>query len=47
MLLAEGDSWFSFPGSNVLHELRYLGYSITSVAEPGDTMARMAENADK
>ena len=47
MLLAEGDSWFSFPGSNVLHELRYLGYSITSVAEPGDTMARMAENADE
>ena len=44
VLVAEGDSWFSFPGSNVLRELRYLGYSITSVAEPGDTMAYMAGN---
>ena len=47
VLVAEGDSWFSFPNTNVLYQLRCLGYSITSVAESGDTMAEMAENKDE
>ena len=47
VLVAEGDSWFSFPYTNVLYQLRCLGYSITSVAESGDTMAEMAENKDE
>ena len=42
VLVAEGDSWFAFPGTNVIRELRYLGYSITSVANSGDTIASMA-----
>ena len=40
-LLAEGDSWFTFPGTNIIRELRYLGYKITSVAGSGDQLQDM------
>lgn len=41
-LVAEGDSWFSLPGSDVLEELEDLGYDIESLAHPGDTVESMA-----
>ena len=42
ILVAEGDSWFSLPGSDVLDELEDLGYDVESVAHPGDTVESMA-----
>ena len=42
ILVAEGDSWFSLPGSDVLDELEDLGYDMESVAHPGDTVESMA-----
>ena len=42
VLLAEGDSWFDYPGTDVLNELEGLGYEVHSVAHRGDTLESMA-----
>lgn len=43
ILVAEGDSWFDFPGTDVLEDLEDLfGYDVRSVAHRGDTMEAMA-----
>lgn len=42
-LVAEGDSWFDYPGSDVLAELEGVyGYEISSVAHYGHTLESMA-----
>ncbi|MEM1330109.1 MAG: caspase family protein [Planctomycetota bacterium] len=43
LLLAEGDSWFDFPFTDVLCELEDVhGYDVRSVAHKGDTIESMA-----
>ena len=43
LLVAEGDSWFEFPlCSNVLRELRRLGYAVREVADHSHTFQFMA-----
>jgi hypothetical protein len=43
ILVAEGDSWFHYPGTDVLEELEdTYGYDIRSVAHRGDTLESMA-----
>jgi lysophospholipase L1-like esterase len=43
LLVAEGDSWFDYPGTDVLEELEEIfGYDVTSVAHRGDTLESMA-----
>ncbi len=43
VLVAEGDSWFDYPGSDVLAELEEVyGFDIASVAHHGDTLESMA-----
>ena len=46
-ILAEGDSWFSFGSWKLQSLLRHLKFDketiIVSLAEPGDTLVRMAE----
>lgn len=42
LLIAEGDSWFDYPFTNVLGELEKLNYRIESVAHKGDTAEEMA-----
>ena len=41
-IVAEGDSWFDYPGSDILDWLDQLGYSIQSVARAGDRAEMMA-----
>lgn len=41
ILVAEGDSWFDYPRSDVLTELSKIGYDVVSVAERGDTAENM------
>jgi lysophospholipase L1-like esterase len=41
-LVAEGDSWFDYLGSDILNQLERLGYDIESVARRGDTVENMA-----
>jgi len=41
-IVAEGDSWFDYPGSDILDCLDQLGYSIQSVARAGDRAEMMA-----
>ena len=41
-LIAEGDSWFDYPGSDVLKSLHEAGYDIESVAHKGDRVEDMA-----
>ncbi len=42
VLVAEGDSWFDYPGSDVLEELEDVhGYDVRSVAKHGATMEAM------
>ena len=42
-LVAEGDSWFDFPGNDILEALeRNHGYEVESVAHAGDTVESMA-----
>jgi len=41
-LVAEGDSWFNYPGKDVLGALHDLGYEIEHVARPGDLIESMA-----
>lgn len=42
ILVAEGDSWFRYPGIDVLSALDDIGYDIVSVANAGDTIESMA-----
>jgi hypothetical protein len=43
VLVAEGDSWFAYPGTDVLEELEEVyGYEVISVAHAGDTIESMA-----
>ena len=43
VLLAEGDSWFDYPGTDLLEELEDVhGYRVESVAHRGDTLESMA-----
>ncbi len=43
LLIAEGDSWFDYPGDNVLAILEDdFGYRVESVAHHGDTVESMA-----
>jgi GDSL-like Lipase/Acylhydrolase family len=41
-LVAEGDSWFDYPGSDVLDWLQQFGYDVESVARAGDRAEMMA-----
>jgi hypothetical protein len=41
-LIAEGDSWFDYPGSDVLDWLQQFGYDVESVARAGDRAEMMA-----
>jgi len=41
-IVAEGDSWFDYPGSDILDWLDQFGYSIQSVASAGDRAEMMA-----
>ena len=41
-LIAEGDSWFDYPGSDVLDWLHQFGYDVESVARAGDRAEMMA-----
>ena len=43
LLVAEGDSWFDYPGADVLDDLEDgYGYEVVSVANAGDTLESMA-----
>ncbi|MEL7059037.1 MAG: hypothetical protein AAGN46_03310 [Acidobacteriota bacterium] len=42
VLVAEGDSWFDYPGTDVLNELEERGWDVHSVAHRGDTLEDMA-----
>jgi hypothetical protein len=41
-VIAEGDSWFDYPGEDILDHLHTMGYSIESVARAGDRAEMMA-----
>lgn len=42
ILLAEGDSWFSYPGADVISRLEWnFDYDVRSVAKHGDTLESM------
>ena len=41
-LVAEGDSWFDYPGNDILDWLEEVGYSVQSVANAGDRAEMMA-----
>lgn len=41
-LVAEGDSWFDYPGSDILDWLQQFGYDVESVARAGDRAEMMA-----
>jgi hypothetical protein len=41
-LVAEGDSWFDYPGSDILDWLQRFGYDVESVARAGDRAEMMA-----
>ena len=41
-LVAEGDSWFKYPGTDILSALDDIGYETVSVANAGDTIESMA-----
>jgi hypothetical protein len=44
ILVAEGDSWFNYPVSDVLSELRSRGWDVRSTAHAGDNLEDMAYN---
>lgn len=47
LLIAEGDSWFDYPKSDVLKELRrQYGYDILSTARAGDTLENIVYGED-
>lgn len=41
-LIAEGDSWFDYPGTDLLDALQQSGYDVESVARAGDRVEMMA-----
>lgn len=41
-LIAEGDSWFDYPGTDVLDALQQSAYDVESVARAGDRVEMMA-----
>jgi hypothetical protein len=41
-IVAEGDSWFDYPGSDILDWLQQFGYDVESVARAGDRAEMMA-----
>jgi lysophospholipase L1-like esterase len=41
-LIAEGDSWFDYPGTDVLDALHQSAYNVESVARAGDRVEMMA-----
>jgi lysophospholipase L1-like esterase len=41
-LVAEGDSWFDYPGADILDWLQQFGYDVESVARAGDRAEMMA-----
>ncbi len=41
-VVAEGDSWFDYPGSDILDWLEQFGYDVESVARAGDRAEMMA-----
>lgn len=41
-IVAEGDSWFDYPGSDVLDWLQQFGFDVESVARAGDRAEMMA-----
>jgi hypothetical protein len=41
-IVAEGDSWFDYPGSDILDWLHQFGYDVESVARAGDRAEMMA-----
>jgi hypothetical protein len=44
LLIAEGDSWFDYPFSDVLDRLGDAGYAVESVAHRGDNIEDMAHD---
>lgn len=47
IVLAEGDSWFSYPGTDVLSELEEFGFEVEDDATAGDTLENMAYNENE
>jgi hypothetical protein len=41
-LIAEGDSWFDYPGTDILDALEQSAYDVQSVASAGDRIEMMA-----
>src|SRR3954447_2667297 len=41
-LIAEGDSWFDYPGTDILDALHQSAYNVESVARAGDRVEMMA-----
>src|SRR5258708_34949981 len=41
-LIAEGDSWFDYPGTDILDALEQSAYDVESVARAGDRVEMMA-----
>ena len=41
-LIAEGDSWFDYPGTDILEALQQSAYDVESVARAGDRVEMMA-----
>jgi hypothetical protein len=41
-LIAEGDSWFDYPGTDILNALQQSAYNVESVARAGDRVEMMA-----
>src|SRR5436190_22293353 len=41
-LIAEGDSWFDYPGTDLLNALQQSAYDVESVARAGDRVEMMA-----
>ncbi|HKR66783.1 MAG TPA: SGNH/GDSL hydrolase family protein [Thermoanaerobaculia bacterium] len=41
-LIAEGDSWFDYPGTDILNALHQSAYDVESVARAGDRVEMMA-----
>jgi hypothetical protein len=41
-LIAEGDSWFDYPGTDILDALQQTAYDVESVARAGDRVEMMA-----
>ena len=47
ILIAEGDSWFEYPGSDIVRELERLGWDVKSSARRGDDLESMLYDDDQ